>query len=57
MADGIVTMIYGGDVSSSEEKIPKNIPIKLRPEGKVAIRQAEETASIIILKKREKGQL
>lgn len=57
MVDGIVIMIYGGDVSFSEEKIFKNILIKLRFEGKVVIRQVEEIVFIIILKKREKGQL
>lgn len=34
-------MIYRVDISSTEERIPKNITIKLRPEGKVGNWQAE----------------
>lgn len=57
MVDGIMKMIYGGDINSNEEKIPKNITIKLRAEGKVGIRQTEETVCIMTLKNRGKGQL
>lgn len=44
-----MTMIYGEDVRSTEERIPTIFIIKLRPEGKVSFRQAEETVSIITL--------
>lgn len=52
MAAGIMTMIYGEEISST-----KTITGKLRPWGKVATGQAEETAYILILRKREKRQL
>lgn len=57
MVDGIMKTIYGVDISSTEERIPKNITIKLRPEGKVGNWQAEETVCIMTLKSREKSQL
>lgn len=57
MVDGIMKMIYGVDITSTEERIPKNIIIKLRPEGKVGNWKAEETICIMTLKSREKSQL
>lgn len=41
MADGIMTVINGGNISSTEKRIPKNTTIKLRPAGKVASRHAK----------------
>ena len=41
-----MTITYDGDVSSTEERIPKNVIIKLRPKGKVGVRQAEVSMTL-----------
>ena len=49
-----MTRLSGEEVSSTEERTPKNNKINLRPEGKVSFTQAEETVFIMTWKTEDK---